>query len=198
MNIQQAMLKAMAAISATGIGKTSTANLGGATVKYRGVEAAMNVMSPILISCGITVTARYSDLQIIERAKAEAGKATRFATLKGMFTFAADDGSSVVAECFGEAMDSGDKAVTKAQSVAFRTALFQQFVVPTMAMDPEADPDEDADPDDLLPNFRDAAMKGEAELRKHYEAHTPTEEFWKAHGPSLKAAAKKADTAVPA
>jgi hypothetical protein len=34
-------------------------------------------------------------------------------------------------------MDSGDKALTKAQSVAYRTALFQQFVVPTMAVDPE-------------------------------------------------------------
>jgi hypothetical protein len=192
-NIQQAMLKAMAAISATGIGKTSSANLGGATVKYRGVEAAMNVMSPILIASGITVTARYSDLQITERAKAEAGKATRFCTLKGTFTFTADDGSSVVAECFGEAMDSGDKATVKAQSVAFRTALFQQFVVPTMAMDPEADGDEDDDPDNLLGDFRQAAMQGEAALRKHYEAHTPSEAFWKAHGPALKDAAKKAD-----
>ena len=35
-------------------------------------------------------------------------------------------------------MDSSDKATTKAQSVAFRTALFQQFIVPTMAIDPES------------------------------------------------------------
>jgi hypothetical protein len=133
----------MREIAKTGIAKTEKASLGGATVNYRGIEAAMNEMSVILIKCGITVTPSYSDLVMFERAKAE-GKATRFATVKGAFTFtASEDGSSVKCEAYGEAMDSGDKAVTKAQSVAFRTALFQQFVVPTMAMDPEEGGDDE-------------------------------------------------------
>lgn len=134
--IHEALLAAMRDIAKTGIAKTSLASLGGASVNYRGIEAAMNEMSLVLIRCGINVTPSYSDLAITERAKGE-GKATRFATVKGAFTFAADDGSHVVCTTYGEAMDSGDKATTKAQSVAFRTALFQQFVVPTMAMDPE-------------------------------------------------------------
>jgi hypothetical protein len=141
--IHAALIDAMREIAKTGIAKTEKASLGGATVNYRGIEAAMNEMSVILIKCGITVTPSYSDLVMFERAKAE-GKATRFATVKGAFTFtAAEDGSSVKCEAYGEAMDSGDKAVTKAQSVAFRTALFQQFVVPTMAMDPEEDGDDE-------------------------------------------------------
>jgi hypothetical protein len=124
-------------------------------VNYRGIEAAMNEMSVILIKCGISVTPSYSDLVMFERAKGE-GKATRFATVKGAFTFtAAEDGSSVKCEAYGEAMDSGDKAVTKAQSVAFRTALFQQFVVPTMAMDPEEGGDGDeGDPERRMPRAR--------------------------------------------
>jgi hypothetical protein len=141
--IHAALIEAMSEIAKTGIAKTEKASLGGATVNYRGIEAAMNQMSVILIKCGITVTPSYSDLVMFERAKAE-GKATRFATVKGAFTFtASEDGSYVKCEAYGEAMDSGDKAVTKAQSVAFRTALFQQFVVPTMAMDPEEGGDDE-------------------------------------------------------
>jgi hypothetical protein len=134
MNIQQATLAVMLAISKTGIAKSQRNQQQG--FNYRGIEAAMNELNPILVANGITVTSKYSELQISERAKAD-GKATRFAIVKGAFVFAADDGSNVTAECYGEAMDSGDKAATKAQTVAFRTALFQQFVVPTVAIDPE-------------------------------------------------------------
>lgn len=194
-NIQAALNAAMRDIAKTGIAKLSRADLGGAKVNFRGVEAAMNEMSPILVNHGITVTPRYSDLTITERAKAEAGKATRFVTLKGAFTFTAQDGSSVTAEVFGEAMDSGDKAVIKAQSVAFRTALFQQFVVPTMAMDTELEDDGESNDEEfaLLTSFREVAMQGSAALRSHFEKTKPPEGFWKRHGDSLKAAAAEAD-----
>lgn len=144
--IHGALNAAMKDIARTGIAKTHQASLGGAGVNYRGIEDAMNEMSAVLIRCGITVTPRYSDLQVVERVKGDPkdAKATRFVTLRGAFTFTATaDGSSVTCEHYGEAMDSGDKAVTKAQSVAFRTALFQQFVIPTMAIDPEAGGDGD-------------------------------------------------------
>lgn len=143
--IHKAIQKAMGDIARTGIAKTHQASLGGASVNYRGVEEAMNEMCGVLIRCGITVTPRYSQLQVAERVKGDPkdAKATRFVTLLGAFTFTStDDGSSVTCEHYGEAMDSGDKAVTKAQSVAFRTALFQQFVIPTMAIDPEAGGDD--------------------------------------------------------
>lgn len=189
--IYTALVAAMADIAKTGIAKTSRADLGGAKVNFRGIEAAMNEMSVVLIRHGISVTPSYSDLSIQERAKGD-GKATRFVTVKGRFTFAAADGSSVACECYGEAMDSGDKATTKAQSVAFRTALFQQFVVPTMAMDPEADAEDDTD-DDLLAEFRDAALGGSAALRDLFKTKKPAESFWRIHGDSLKAAAAAAD-----
>jgi hypothetical protein len=133
------MIEAMKAIAKKGIAKAHRAALGGATVNYRGIEDAMNAMSSILTEVGITVTPSYHDVQVHERIKGEPkeAKAIRFAIVRGRFSFAAADGSCVSCEVYGEAMDSGDKALTKAQSVAFRTALFQQFVVPTMAIDPE-------------------------------------------------------------
>ena len=193
--IHTALIAAMHEIATKGIAKTSRADLGGAKVNFRGIEAAMNEMCVVLIHHKISVTPRYSEVQITERAKAEAGKATRFAVVKGAFTFSAEDGSNVVCECYGEAMDSGDKALTKAQSVAFRTALFQQFIVPTMAMDPEADAEEETD-DDLLREFQDAAMAGVAELQKTFEKIKPPAYFWKTHSGSLKAAAAAADKAA--
>lgn len=145
--IQVAVVGVMKDIAATGIAKRMRNQQQG--YNFRGIEDAMNELSPLLIKHSITVTSRYSELSITERMKGDPkdGKGTRFCTLKGLFTFSAPDGSSVVNECYGEAMDSGDKAVTKAQSVAFRTALFQQFVVPTVAIDPESSDGQDTDSD---------------------------------------------------
>lgn len=187
--IQTALLGAMRDICKIGIGKTSQANTGAANYRFRGIDAAMNEMSPILVNNGITVTPKYSELTIQERAK-DAGKATRFVTVKGAFTFSAEDGSSVTAEAYGEAMDSGDKATIKAQSVAFRTVLFQQFIVPVMAMDTELTDGDDGG--DELAGYEDAAMGGEASLRAYYEKHKPSEAFWKKHGKALKDCAAKA------
>ena len=169
--IHTALLTAMHEIAKVGIAKTSRADLGGARVNYRGIEAAMNEMSLVLIRCGINVTPSYSDLTVTERAKGE-GKAIRFVTLKGSFTFAVDDGSSVTCTTYGEAMDSGDKATIKAQSVAFRTALFQQFVVPTMAMDPEEDGDDGGVLNDEC-RERVEGAKTEDELRALSKEYVP-------------------------
>lgn len=195
--IQKAINAAMRDICKIGIGKTQTNTA--QNYRFRGVEQAMNECSPIMVNHGITVAARYSELTIAERVKGAPadGKATRFVTLKGTFTFAAEDDSSVVAEAYGEAMDSGDKAVIKAQSVAFRTALFQLFVIPTMSMDTELGHDEeDSDaPNDnaLLDEFREVAMQGSAALKAHFEKVKPTPAFWSRNSASLKEAASAAE-----
>jgi hypothetical protein len=195
--IHTAMLGAMRDICKTGIAKLGKADAGGAKYNFRGIDQAMNEMSPILVNNGITVTPHYSELVIQERAKAEAGKMTRFVTVKGSFDFAAADGSSVTADAYGEAMDSGDKATIKAQSVAFRTVLFQQFIVPLMAMDTEldgADEDEPGD-DQLLVGFRTAALEGTEALRAYYAKNTPSQAFWARNSAGLKDAAATADKA---
>ena len=195
--IQTALLGAMRDICKIGIGKTSQANTGAANYRFRGIDAAMNEMSPILVKAGITVTPKYSDLNIIERVKGDPkdGKSTRFVTVKGSFTFAAEDGSSVTAEAYGEAMDSGDKATIKAQSVSFRTVLFQQFIVPVMAMDTELNGGggEDDAEGAMLDELREASMGGTAELRAAYDKLAPPDALWKREAHSLKLAAQKVD-----
>ncbi|PWW43601.1 ERF family protein [Melaminivora alkalimesophila] len=181
--IQNAVLGVMKDIATTGIAKLQRNVQQGYT--FRGIESAMNELSPLLVKHGITVTPAYTDLSIHERFRGDPkdGRAIRFCTLKGIFRFSAEDGSHVVSECYGEAMDAGDKAVTKAQSIAFRTALFQQFVVPTMAMDPESylDPDDDDMPigpepsRELLEAATNAANAGLDAYRSFWQSSMPDE-----------------------
>lgn len=190
-NIQQSILEAMREIGTKGIAKRLKADLGGAKVNYRGIEDAMNEMCAVLIHCGITVTPEYSDLNITERPKAE-GKATRFATVRGAFTFEAEDRSNVKCVCYGEAMDSGDKALTKAQSVAFRTALFQQFVVPTVAT--AIDPETDDEPEAANAEAIAAAERGMLAYQAYWGKLTPAEKkALEPHHKELKAMAQEAD-----
>ena len=133
--IHSSIKSAMAEIARTGIAKISRNK--DQSYNFRGIEAAMNEMCPVLIRAGIIVSPSYSELTVHER-QSKSGGTLRFVMLKGSFKFEAEDGSFVIGEAYGEGMDSSDKATTKAQSVAFRTALFQQFIVPTMAIDPES------------------------------------------------------------
>jgi hypothetical protein len=190
-NIQQSTLTAMRLAATKGIAKRMRADLGGAKVNFRGIEDAMNEMSTVLIEAGITMAPKYSELSIVERAKGE-GKATRFVTLKGTFTFTAEDQTSSVCEYYGEAMDSGDKAVTKAQSVSLRTALFQTFCVPTQAtaIDPESDPESDDAPDEAI----DAAERGTAAYQAYWSTLKPADKkAMQAHHDGLKRIAAQAD-----
>ena len=161
--IHAAILRAQQMAAEKGIAKDSKANMGGSTVAFRGVEAAFNTLSVILTQCGITHTPRTLSCEVSHMQRAEVGKFIRFALVHCEFKFEHEDGSFQLADTYGEGSDFNDKAVTKAQSVALRTALFNKFLVPTAAtsFDPEGegddgDPPIDGDPADV-PTRQDAA-----------------------------------------
>lgn len=135
--IHTSLIGAMRRICELGIGKTSQNTQ--QNYRFRGIDAAMNELSPILVNNRITATPKYSELNVSERQRGvpTEGKFTRCATVKCTLKFEASDGTFVEAEAYGEGIDTGDKAVVKAQTVAYRTILFQQFVVPLMSMDSE-------------------------------------------------------------
>jgi hypothetical protein len=187
--IHEAKLAAMRAISKVGIAKLRKNKDQG--YNFRGIEDAMNEMSPILIAAGITVTPCYSDLTV-SAGESKSGTKLRFATVKGSFTFKAADGSSEVTECYGEGMDSSDKAVSKAQSVAYRTALFETFVVPLMAMNPEEDSGSVGAPDEALA----AAEQGMLMYQEYWKKLSPEKKkALEPHHSELKAIAIEADKA---
>lgn len=106
--------------------------------KFRGIDDVMNAMHPILSKNNIFVAPEVEDFSREERTSKNGGLIIyTIATIK--FTFYAEDGSNIVVKVIGEAMDSGDKGMNKAMSIAYKYALFQVFCIPT-----EDDSDKDS------------------------------------------------------
>lgn len=106
---------------------------------FRGIDAVLNAVGPALRKHGVVVV---PELLTIDRSTVEIGQKR---TLMGYvivtvrYTFHGPAGDSIASETPGEAMDSGDKAVSKAMSVAFRTALLQALALPTDEPDPDSE-----------------------------------------------------------
>lgn len=145
MKVYSAIAAVMADLSKIGVGKDKKNSQQG--FMYRGVDDAMNALSPLLSKHGLVILPRVTKREVIER-QSKSGGALFYVTLDMEFDFvAAEDGSKhVVGPVIGEAMDSGDKASNKAMSIAYKYACFQAFCIPT-----EADNDPDATTHEVAP-----------------------------------------------
>ena len=105
---------------------------------FRGVDAVVNAAAPALNDAGIVIIPEVleSTYETVEIGAKRTPMA--HAVLKVAYWFYGPGGDFLRATVLAESMDSGDKAVAKAMSVAFRTALLQVLNLPT----DEADPDE--------------------------------------------------------
>ena len=137
--IYEIMPKIMAAIAP--ISKDSTNTQQG--YKFRGIDAVYNFIQPILAEHGLFVKVELFDVQRSERPSKSGGVMT-FVQLRARYNLVASDGSSVCGDAIGEAMDSGDKAVPKAMSVAQKYFFLQTFCIPTD--DPKDVENEDPQP----------------------------------------------------
>ena len=61
------------------------------------------------------------------------------AVVKMRYTIIGPDGGQIEGGAYGEAADAGDKAVSKAESVAYRVFLLQGLTIPTDEADPDAE-----------------------------------------------------------
>lgn len=138
MLIYELIGKAMAEIGA--IGKDSYNSQ--QQFKYRGVDAVMNALNPVLQKYGLFVTPEVLS-QVREERQTNNGGRLLYSILTMKYTMFAPDGSNVSSVVIGEGMDSGDKASNKAMSVAFKYAMFQLFCIPTEEF---IDPDSETPP----------------------------------------------------
>ena len=133
--------KAMAEIGA--IGKDSVNQQQG--FKYRGIDAVYNTLYPIMAKYGLFITPEIIDHKREERTSTKTyNNQTKTTTLlysiiTVRYTVYAPDGSSIQMTVIGEGMDSGDKATNKAMSIAMKYAMFQLFMIPTEAVDPDGE-----------------------------------------------------------
>lgn len=105
---------------------------------FRGIDAVVNAVGPALRKHKVIVVPQLLDkvYGTVEVGKNRTPMGHVTVTVK--YTFYGPAGDSIEAIVVGEAMDSGDKAVAKAMSVAFRIALLQSLALPTDEPDPDS------------------------------------------------------------
>ena len=105
---------------------------------YQSKEGIYNAIAPLLGRHGLVIIPNYSDPVITERKTSSGGTQWHCFLSAKIVLASAEDGSYIDMTCFGEGMDSLDKAVNKAETAAFKYALIHLFTIPTESSD---DPD---------------------------------------------------------
>ena len=139
------------AINAIGVSKDKEAKGGGIAFKFRGIDATLDAFSGPMHRAGLMLIPSYDELSVTER-KTSGGGVTFNTVIRGTYRLLSiKDGSEYpLGTFFGEANDTQDKSIAKAQSIALRQAYLQTFVVPL-----GADPEDDQQ--DEQPSRQDAA-----------------------------------------
>lgn len=104
---------------------------------FRGIDAVLNTVGPVLRKHGVLVVPK-AITEDAERYTTAKGGQMINRTVKILFTVYGPNGDSFDGSAYGEAADAGDKAMSKAQSVAYRTFLLQALTIPTDDADPDS------------------------------------------------------------
>jgi hypothetical protein len=104
---------------------------------FRGIDAVVNAVGPALRKHGVVVVPTNVNAET-EQYQTKSGTAMKNVALTVTFRFYGPGGDWLEATARGEAADSGDKATSKAHSVAFRTVLLEALCIPTDEPDPDS------------------------------------------------------------
>lgn len=112
---------------------------------FRGVDAVVNAVGPALRKHGV-VMVPHAGIPVETHYASKSGAAMTRVVLPVTFAFHGPDGGTLDCHVYGESSDSGDKAMSKAHSVAWRVAMLQVFAIPTDDPDPDESAHERAAP----------------------------------------------------
>jgi hypothetical protein len=124
---------------------------------FRGVDSVMNAVGPALRDHGLVVSSIVHEIRV-DSFNTTKGTVMNRAILKAEYRFTAPDETYVSAMAWGEASDTLDKSVSKAMSVAYRTAILQALCLPTHEVDPDAAEGYERVADNYQPTDRDQAF----------------------------------------
>jgi hypothetical protein len=117
-----------AELARTGIGKLQTNQQ--EQYQFRGIDDVYNRLSPALAAHKLCILPRVQERVCAER-NGDQGAVLISVSVKVAFDLvSAEDGSVHVIESYGEALDGGDKATSKAITAAFKYAVLQTFCIP--------------------------------------------------------------------
>ena len=126
--------------------------------KFRGIDNVMNELHELFAKNDVFILQEVQGFTTENRPTKSGGTNTfTRATIK--FRYMTTDGSFVETVNVGEAMDSGDKGMNKAMSIALKYSLLQMFLIPTEEQkDPDATTPEETDYISLALQEIDAAQ----------------------------------------
>lgn len=120
----------------------------GQNFAFRGVDSVVNAVGPALRKHGVVAVPEHVGAQF-EHYNTAKGAAMKSTVLTIRWRFYGPAGDSIEAETMGEASDAGDKSLSKAHSVAYRTLLLQALCIPTDEPDPDTEVHQRAEPERL-------------------------------------------------
>lgn len=123
--------------------------------KFRGIDNVMNELHDIFAKNDVFVLQEVISFETNDRP-AKSGGMNTFTRATIKFRYMTTDGSFVETVNVGEAMDSGDKGMNKAMSIALKYSLLQMFLIPT---------EEQKDPDATTPEETDYLSMAMQEIR---------------------------------
>jgi len=128
--------KKMAAVMADikAIGKDQKVQAGPARFNFRGIDDVYNALHAVMAQHQIFNTVELLDYKPLKEVETANGRKQYQAYNLYRYYFWAEDGSRVSSDAIGEALDSGDKASSKAASMGHKYALLQVFMIPTADM----------------------------------------------------------------
>ncbi|MFM9656776.1 ERF family protein [Streptomyces scabiei] len=121
-----------------GISKREQYNQAGTRFNFRGVDTVVNVFGPVTLKHGVNILSSKVEATYGEKTTAK-GTKMRECSVLVTWTIMGPLGDTLTLQTMGEALDTADKATTKAQSVALRTLLLGFGLTPTHDKDPDAD-----------------------------------------------------------
>lgn len=120
------------------IAKGELYNQSGTRFNFRGVDTVVNVFGPVTLKHGVNVLSSKVDATYGEKLTKNGSKMRECSVLV-TWMIMGPMGDTFTLQTMGEALDTADKATTKAQSVALRTLLLGFGLTPTHDKDPDAD-----------------------------------------------------------
>jgi hypothetical protein len=98
--------------------------------QYRSIDDVLNRMAPLLAKHRLCLLPRVLERIAIDRSGARDEMLVSVALRVAFDLVSAVDQSRHTVEAYGEALDGGDKATSKAMSAAYKTAMLQTFCIP--------------------------------------------------------------------
>ena len=187
MNVDEAITAVMRDV--THLGKNQKNSHQG--FNFRGIDDVLNIVGPSMRKHGLKTYTRVVSAKTGE--KPTKNSVAKTVDLIVEIVWRAPDGSEIVSSVAAESFDSGDKATTKAMSVAQRTAYLQTLCLPTDEPDPDSFSYEIVD-DGVKAEFIQKMMEVDDldELRKMQAKakHAGAEKEWREYGITLANRAK--------